>query len=310
MRFPAAHVDGLILPVSQSIGSWGKVFESGLRAWDGVLLPDAGGRSLREEIAALSARAECGLADDGQLISLAFLHLRNHNPDAALVAVLPLLSRSRPDPHALYIRGLVRLHKARPQGIHDLLAAAGAAPMLMGRAVAHVETWLSGTGSRYDDHRLRGTLAQLRAMYETARKERQAVDGQLVLRPPTVGQEELRMVRNRLRPFTKRIRAAWLARRDCDHFPVWTHHELLLDVPLRECWPVRGMAGRLEKLRQSVRLGLPHLLSTTISVRIFPLLLPHRLRRQIHLAAGAPFLTGREEFGDKVRQSSLPVCLD
>ena len=120
-----------------------------------VLEPDIGGQGverlaigeqqdLREEMAALQARADCGLLNTREKLLLARHYLRFGKPDAALAAILPLLSKTEPHPLAIYIRGLVRLRKGRGEGVHDLLAAAARRPMLMARAVARVETWLAG----------------------------------------------------------------------------------------------------------------------------------------------------------------------
>ncbi len=274
---------------------WGSVvYEAGLPREEGCFALPQDVELVREE-AALSARAACALAADNELILLAHLRLRMKNPHGAIMAVLPLLARNPPHPQALFIRGMVRLQKANPQGVHDLLSAAGAAPMLMGRAVAHVEAWLSGPGRAHDSIDFRDSLAALRKLHDRARAERMTLAGPLVLKRSSLSAAEEGMLRARLMPLARSLRVAWLAERVCDKLPRWRHHELLLEIPLPAHWPLKGLRQRLEFLRKAAQAAIPEGLDGTIGVRVFSALGQRRFRRQMRMAAGIPFLMGAEE---------------
>ena len=268
-----------------------------------VLEPDIGGQGverlaigeqqdLREEIAALQARADCGLLNTREKLLLARHYLHCGKPDAALAAILPLLSKTEPHPLAIYIRGLVRLRKGRGEGVHDLLAAAARRPMLMARAVARVETWLAGAGRRYDCPALRAELNNLRALHAAAMAEREALRDPVVLKPPELSAAAEQAICDALAPYAGKVTLGWLAARPCDRLPVWRHHEILLEASPGLFWPPRGVVARLEKLEHAARAALPEMPDTSLSLRIWPLRVPAHFRRQMRRAAGRPFLAG------------------
>ncbi len=271
------------------------MYEAGFSRERRDAAPLAGWGEVREEAAALSARAACGLARDSELVMLAHLNLRLNNPHGAIAAIVPLLSRNPPHPQALFIRGLVRLQKSNAQGVHDLLSASGAAPALMGRAVARIEAWLSGAGQAHDSPQLRESLETLRKLHGRAREERMSLRPPVVLKRATLDRADRAMLRARLLPLCSSLRVAWLAERVCDHLPLWRHHELLLEVPLLAHWPLKGLRQRLVALRKAVQAAIPEGLDGTIGVRVSCAPMQRHFRRQMRMAAGRPFLLGEQE---------------
>jgi hypothetical protein len=247
--------------------------------------------ALRAKVAYLKARDECGLLDDRGKLQLSRLLLGLNRDDAALVVILPLLSRTPPEPQALYIRGLLRLRKGNGDGVLDLLDAAGRRPMLMGRAVNRILNWLAGQGRAHDTAQLRAEMARLQAMHDEARAERDRLDGVVVLKPPVLRREDELLLRDALAPLAGDVLLGWLAQRPCDRLPRWRHHEILLETRPGLLWPPHHARKRLKKLEKAARSLLPELPDTTLSVRLSPLRAPAWFRRQMRRAAGRPFLT-------------------
>ncbi len=264
----------------------------GVRDSGSVLAPGGELNVRQDEVAVLSARAECGLADVRERLLLARMRLRLGDLPAALVAILPLLARDPPHPGALFIRGILHLRMGVTGGVHDLLEASGRNPMFMGAAVARIEGWLATRGRRYDTPALRAELARLRGMHRAALAERRGLSAPVVLRPASLAPAELCLVRDALRPFASRFHVAWLAGRACDLLPAWRHHEILLEARPGLLWPPRGAAGRLRELRAAAAAALPELPEGTLSLRVFPLLSGGHFRRQMRIAAGRPLLLG------------------
>jgi len=265
--------------------------EQGFRKDGAARIAFQGMRDLREEVASLQARADCGLLNTREMLLLGRLYLRLGKLDAALTAVLRLLSRENPHPKAEYIRGLVRLGKDRVDGVHDLLRAAARSPMLMGRAVARLEAWFAGPGRRYDSLALQAELINMRALYQAALAEREGLEGHVVLKPSSLARADEQAVRDALASLAGDVLLGWLALRPCDCLPRWRHHEILLETRPGLLWPPHQAKARLMELEQTARAALPDLPDTTLSVRLSPLRAPVWFRRQIHRAAGRPFLT-------------------
>lgn len=265
--------------------------EQGFRKDGAARIAFQGEQDLREEVASLQARADCGLLNTREMLLLGCLCLRLGKPDEALMAVLRLLSRENPHPKAEYIRGLVRLGKGRVDGVHDLLRAAARSPMLMGRAVARLEAWFAGPGLRYDSPAMQAELRNMRALYQAALAEREGLEGHAVLKPSSLQPADEQAVRDALSPLAGDVLLGWLAQRPCDRLPRWRHHEILLEARPGLLWPPHQAKARLMELEQTARTALPELPDTTLGLRVYPLRASSHFRRQMRISAGRPFLT-------------------
>ncbi len=267
------------------------MLQGDLRGFDGVPVSSAEEAALLSRISILEVHAECGELTLHERLELARLHMRLDNTRAALVWLLPLLCGDQPCPQALMLRGMIRLRRDRPDGVHDLFAAAAADPRLLGKVAAHVEQWLSGRGRRYDSEALRGELARMRRMHAQGRAERQMLDDYVVLRPVRLDPGEETALREALAPFAGDMLAGWLAERLCDHLPRWRHLELLVEARPGLLWPPRRVRKRLRDYQRRMSAALPELPGMSLSLRVAPLLARRNFVRQMRLSAGRPLIT-------------------